>query len=85
MITQQSVSYIRVSAGRQGNSGLGIEVQSDAITRFAAGERSEPIGELVEVETDEGIDVLDRRPKLAVALAHAHKAKASVVMAKLCL
>jgi hypothetical protein len=67
VITQQLVSYIRVSAGRQGKSGLGIEVQSDAIARFAAGERCEPIGELVEVETDEGIDVLDRRPKLAGA------------------
>jgi DNA invertase Pin-like site-specific DNA recombinase len=38
----------------------------------------------VEVETGKGADALDRRPKLSAALAQARKAKAPVVVAKLC-
>jgi DNA invertase Pin-like site-specific DNA recombinase len=81
---RQIVSYIRVSTGKQGKSGLGIEAQRDAIARFAASEGCELIGEVVEVETGKGADALDRRPKLAEALAQARKAKAAVVVAKLC-
>ena len=78
------VSYIRVSTGKQGRSGLGIEAQRDAIARFAAAEACEVVGEYVEVETGKGADALDRRPKLAAALAQARKGKAAVVVAKLC-
>jgi DNA invertase Pin-like site-specific DNA recombinase len=42
------------------------------------------VAEFVEVETGKGSDALDRRPKLAEALAKARKAKAPVVVAKLC-
>jgi DNA invertase Pin-like site-specific DNA recombinase len=42
------------------------------------------LAEFVEVETGKGSDALDRRPKLAEALAKARKAKAPVVVAKLC-
>jgi hypothetical protein len=38
----------------------------------------------VEVETGKGADALDRRPHLATALAAGRKAKAPVVVAKLC-
>ena len=78
------VSYIRVSTSKQGKSGLGIEAQRDAIAHFAAGEGCEVVGEYVEVETGKGADALDRRPKLAAALAQARKGKAAVVVAKLC-
>jgi DNA invertase Pin-like site-specific DNA recombinase len=78
------VSYIRVSTGKQGKSGLGIEAQRDAIARFAAAEGCEVIGEFVEVETGKGADALARRPKLAAALAQARKGRAAVVVAKLC-
>ena len=81
---RQIVSYIRVSTGKQGKSGLGIEAQREAIARFAAAEGCEVLAEVVEVETGKGADALDRRPKLAEALAKARKAKASVVVAKLC-
>jgi len=81
---RQIVSYIRVSTGKQGKSGLGIEAQREAIARFAAAEGCEIMAELVEVETGKGSDALDRRPKLAEALAKARKAKAAVVVAKLC-
>jgi len=81
---RQVVSYIRVSTGKQGKSGLGIEAQRGAIARFAAAEGFEIVAEFVEVETGKGADALDRRPKLAAALAAARKAKAPVVVAKLC-
>src|SRR5271154_3077434 len=80
----QVVSYIRVSTGKQGKSGLGIEAQREAIARFAAAEGCEVLAEVVEVETGKGADALDRRPKLAEALAKARKSKAAVVVAKLC-
>jgi DNA invertase Pin-like site-specific DNA recombinase len=80
----QIVSYIRISTGKQGKSGLGIEAQREAIARFAAAEGCEALSEVVEVETGKGADALDHRPKLAEALAKARKAKASVVVAKLC-
>jgi DNA invertase Pin-like site-specific DNA recombinase len=72
----QIISYIRVSTGKQGKSGLGIEAQREAVARFAAAEGREIIAEFVEVETGKGSDALDRRPKLADALAKARKAKA---------
>jgi len=78
------VSYIRVSTSQQGKSGLGIEAQRDAIAQFAAAQGAEIVAEHVEVETDKGADALERRPKLGAALAQARKAKAPVVVAKLC-
>jgi DNA invertase Pin-like site-specific DNA recombinase len=81
---RQAVAYIRVSTGQQGKSGLGIEAQREAIARFAAAEGCELLAEVIEVETGKGADALDRRPKLAEALGIARKAKAPVVVAKLC-
>lgn len=81
---QAVVSYIRVSTGQQGKSGLGIEAQRDAIARFCAAEGLTVGSEYVEVETGKGADALDRRPKLAAALAAARKTKGPVVVAKLC-
>src|ERR1700722_3159802 len=80
----QFVSYIRVSTSKQGRSGLGIEAQREAIARFASAEGREVIAEFLEVETGKGSDALDRRPRLAEALAKARKGKARVVGAKLC-
>jgi DNA invertase Pin-like site-specific DNA recombinase len=78
------ISYIRVSSSKQGKSGLGIEAQREAITRFAAAEGLEVLTEFVEVESGKGSDALSRRPKLAEALSKARKAKAPVAVAKLC-
>ena len=44
---RQIVSYIRVSTGKQGKSGLGIEAQREAIARFAAAEGCEVLAEVV--------------------------------------
>jgi DNA invertase Pin-like site-specific DNA recombinase len=77
------VAYYRVSTARQGCSGLGLEAQREAVTRFAAAEGFEVAREFVEVETGKGSNALDRRPQLAAALAEARKRKSSVAVAKL--
>jgi len=78
-----AVGYIRVSTGKQGRSGLGMEAQRDAIERFAAAEGIEVTAWFTEVETGKGADALDRRPELAKALATARRMKAPVIVAKL--
>lgn len=80
---QPVVTYLRVSTGKQGKSGLGIEAQRAALARFVEAEGCEGVAEFVEVETGKGADALDRRPQLAAALAMAKKAKAAVLVAKL--
>jgi DNA invertase Pin-like site-specific DNA recombinase len=80
---KRTVAYLRVSTQRQRRSGLGIEAQRTAIARFAEAEGLTIIAEFVEAETGKGADALDRRPQLAAALAAAHSAKCSVVVAKL--
>ena len=77
------VAYLRVSTQRQQRSGLGIEAQRAAVTRFAEAEGFNIIAEFIEVETGKGADALDRRPQLAAALAAARSAKCAVLVAKL--
>ena len=74
---------VRVSTDRQGKSGLGLEAQREAITRFAEKEGATIVAELTEIETGKGCDALDRRPVLAAALAKAKKERGAVVVAKL--
>lgn len=76
-------AYLRVSTTQQGKSGLGLEAQRETITRFADAEGLHLAGEFVEVETGKGADALDRRPKLAAALAAAKLAGGAVCVAKL--
>jgi DNA invertase Pin-like site-specific DNA recombinase len=76
--------YARVSTGRQGRSGLGLDAQKVAVEAFAAQQGIKLAGEYIEVETGKGHDALARRPKLAEALAHAKRLKAPVVVSKLC-
>lgn len=77
------IAYHRVSTQKQGRSGLGLEAQREATNRFAGEHGFTVAGEYVEVETGKGADALDRRPKLAAALAHARKLRCSVLVAKL--
>jgi DNA invertase Pin-like site-specific DNA recombinase len=79
----KAVAYLRVSTLQQHRSGLGIEAQRAAITRFAEAEGLAIIGEYVEAETGKGADALDRRPQLAAALATARSAKCAVLVSKL--
>ena len=63
---------------------MGLEAQQAALTRFAESEDYNLIQTFEEIETGKGADALDRRPKLAAALAQARKGKLAVVVAKLC-
>src|SRR6516164_6300095 len=77
------IAYYRVSTARQGRSGLGLDAQREAVSRFAAHEGFQIARELVEVETGKGADALDRRPQLAAALEEARRRKYPIVAAKL--
>jgi DNA invertase Pin-like site-specific DNA recombinase len=77
------VAYVRVSTPRQGTSGLGLEAQRAAISRFAEAERMEIADTFTEVETGKGADALERRPQLAAAIKAARKAKCPIVVSKL--
>ena len=83
MAGKAAVSYIRVSTQKQGRSGLGLDAQRAAITRFAAAEDFEIVETFVEVETGKGADALDRRPQLAAAINAARRAKGRIIVAKL--
>jgi DNA invertase Pin-like site-specific DNA recombinase len=80
---RNAVAYYRVSTRRQQQSGLGIEAQRATVRRFADAQGLALTGEFVEVETGKGADALERRPKLAAALAAARSAKCPVIVAKL--
>jgi len=81
---KHAIAYTRVSTGRQGRSGLGLEAQLAAIERFAAQEGFALAAHYSEVETGKGHDARERRPKLDAALKAAKKLKrAPVIVAKL--
>jgi DNA invertase Pin-like site-specific DNA recombinase len=71
------VVYLRVSTARQGQSGLGLEAQRDAVARFTAGGRI--VAEFVEVESGKRND----RPEIAKAFALCRVHGAKLVIAKL--
>lgn len=77
------VAYYRVSTAAQGRSGLGLEAQRAAVHAFAKAEGFEVVAEFTETESGKGADALARRPRLALALKHAKRLKASVCVAKL--
>jgi len=83
MTTKPIIAYLRVSRESQGRSGLGIEAQREAIGIFARANGLWETETFIEVETGKGADALDRRPKLAEALAAARKWKCPIVVAKL--
>ena len=79
MAAGRFVSYLRVSTGRQGRSGLGLEAQRAAVADFLAGGSSALIAEVVEVESG----AKSERPELARALALCRAHRAVLVVAKL--
>ncbi len=50
----QAIMYGRVSTGRQGRSGLGLDAQKAAVEAFAAQHAYELKGEYIEVGDGEG-------------------------------
>ena len=73
------IAYLRVSTDKQGRSGLGVEAQREAVTRYLNGGNWKLVAEYVETESGKRTD----RPKLGAALAHAKAIGATIVFAKL--
>jgi len=72
------ISYLRVSTGKQGASGLGLEAQREAVRSYLNGGDWTIIGEFVEVESGRN----SNRPVLAQALAAARLHRVPLVVAK---
>jgi DNA invertase Pin-like site-specific DNA recombinase len=83
MANGKFVTYYRVSTQRQGQSGLGLDAQKEAVSAYLNGGRHEVLAEFKEVETGKGANALDRRPKLNEALALCKKTGARLLIAKL--
>jgi len=77
------VAYLRVSTARQGQSGLGLEAQREAVAGYRRAGARTPCGEFVELESGKGSNALDRRPQLRLALDASRTYKAMLVIAKL--
>jgi DNA invertase Pin-like site-specific DNA recombinase len=60
-----------------------FEAQRAAIQHFAAAESLTIVSEFAEFESGKAADALDRRPRLAAALAAAKASKCSIVVSKL--
>jgi DNA invertase Pin-like site-specific DNA recombinase len=72
------IAYYRVSTGKQGRSGLGIEAQRAAVASYLNGGDWQIIAEFTEVESGKRAD----RPQLDAALAAARVHRVPVVVAK---
>jgi DNA invertase Pin-like site-specific DNA recombinase len=77
------VAYYRVSTARQGQSGLGLDAQREAVTRYLDGGTWELAGEFTETETGKGADALAKRPQLRAALELCKRRGATLIIAKL--
>ncbi len=73
------ISYLRVSTDKQGKSGLGLEAQREAVSRYLNGGDWELLKEYVEVESGKK----DDRPQLTKALHQCKVTGAMLVIAKL--
>ncbi len=79
MANGKFISYLRVSTARQGASGLGLEAQREAVSRYLNGGRWQLVQEVVEIESGKRND----RPAIAEALRLCRLHKATLVIAKL--
>src|SRR5262245_41996714 len=73
------IAYFRVSTRKQGQSGLGLEGQAEAVDSFQKQHNATIVANYKEVESGKRKD----RPELLKAIAHAKRSKAVLVVAKL--
>jgi DNA invertase Pin-like site-specific DNA recombinase len=79
MANGKFVAYYRVSTAKQGKSGLGLDAQKEAVSKYLNGGRWKLAGEFIEVESGKRKD----RPALTEALALCRLHNATLVIAKL--
>ncbi|CAN5554796.1 recombinase family protein [soil metagenome] len=79
MANGKFISYLRVSTARQGASGLGLEAQREAVSRYLNGGDWQLVREIVEIESGKRND----RPSIAEALTLCRLHRATLVIAKL--
>lgn len=72
------IAYYRVSTAKQGQSGLGLEAQRNAVRQFVKVEEW-ILQEFVEVESGKN----NHRPQLLAAIDYAKQKKATLIIAKL--
>lgn len=82
MAAPKLVGLVRVSTDRQGESGLGLDAQTAAIEAHRAAIGGELLRTYAEVESGTHDDV-EARPELLKAVAHARRAGATLVIAKI--
>ena len=78
-MTQPLIAYLRVSTQRQGQSGLGLEAQEEAVRSYASRTNQTIISTFVEVESGAVKD----RPQLGAALELCRKRRAVLLIARL--
>lgn len=76
---KKAIAYYRVSTDRQGKSGLGLEAQAEAVSRFTIHEGYQVITEFTEIESGRK----NKRPQLLAALEQCRKQRAVLIIAKL--
>jgi DNA invertase Pin-like site-specific DNA recombinase len=77
------IAYFRVSTARQGQSGLGLEAQREAVDNYLSGVRGILLENFTEIETGKGFKPLRKRPQLRAALESCRKSSATLLIAKL--
>jgi DNA invertase Pin-like site-specific DNA recombinase len=86
------IAYLRVSTGKQGIDGLGVDAQKAAIEAYLNGGKWKLLKEYIEQESGKRrlyVDIATgerrprARPQLAKALEHCRRASATLVIAKL--
>jgi hypothetical protein len=80
VVSKRYVSYLRASINKQGENGLSVEAQREAVRRYLVSQHGEQISEFVEVV--ESGKRSDRR-QLAAEMALAKRRKATLLVAKL--
>lgn len=76
---EKLVAYYRVSTKRQGESGLGLDAQREAVNNYACSDKKYIVAEYTEIETGKN----SNRPELRKAIEYSKRHKATLVIAKL--
>ena len=79
MNAEKHIAYFRVSTGRQGRSGLGLQAQRDTVMAYLGSVGGRLLAEFTEVESGKR----DDRPELQRALMRAKVSGARLIIAKM--